>query len=438
MLTKVIIDNVKEFAIIIMEVKPNVKLEPLYEDVLNVVGGQFLLSTAFKRWLVKVEFAEIWDKCKKIVEDYCCGVVIYGDIYEAYACSTLILLLNHFYEKNGHEHLVKLVQGILQTYSQEKKEKIEVGLILKDLAVAGIETVLVKKIKTGLMSCASEGMDVSEKEELSEQEQVRALERSYKGVDLKEANTSDAIKTYREWHSAAVVYFSKYYTSSNADYVKFKNIDNSGNGYTLKHNFDELYSIYNLLMSQANSGKPIMVGAKTPMIFISHSSKDKAFVEPLVELLEALGFDESNLFCSSVDGYGVALGDNIFDKLKSLFLEHELYVLFVHSPRYYGSTVSLNEMGAAWVLRVNYFSILTKDMEYGKMNGVVNSNTIAIKVNSSDARARLTELKDSLCKAFSLESISQTKWERKRDQFLQMVNKIEYSNAEKQESERNA
>ncbi len=28
----------------------------------------------------------------------------------------------------------------------------------------------------------------------------------------------------------------------------------------------------------------------------------------LVELLESIGFDESNLFCSSVDGYGVDLG----------------------------------------------------------------------------------------------------------------------------------
>lgn len=438
MLTKVIIDNVKEFAIIIMEIKPNVKLEPLYEDVLNVVGGQFLLSTAFKRWLLKVGIADGWDKCKNIVEDYCEGTIIYGDRQEAYACSTLVLLLNNFYEKNEQENFIKFVHGILNTYSQEKNEKIDVDLILTDLEVAGIETVYLENFKKKFSSNDSVASNKSNEGKLSEEEHVRSLEQNYKKVVLKEANFLSAIEAYHEWHSAAVVYFSKYYTSSNADYIKFKNIDNSGNGYTLKHNFDKLYSIYNLLMAQVNSRGPIMAGAKTPMVFISHSSKDKAFVEPLVELLEALGFDESNLFCSSVDGYGVALGDNIFDKLKSLFLEHELYVLFVHSPRYYGSTVSLNEMGAAWVLRVNYFSILTKDMEYGKMNGVVNSNTIAIKVNSSDARARLTELKDSLCKAFSLESISQTKWERKRDQFLQMVNKIEYSNAEKQESERNA
>ena len=160
---------------------------------------------------------------------------------------------------------------------------------------------------------------------------------------------------------------------------------------------------------------------KTPMIFISHSSKDKAFVESLVELLESFGFDEKNLFCSSVDGYGIGLGDNVFNTLKNLFLEHDLYVLFIHSPRYYDSAVCLNEMGAAWVLKTNYFSFLTKDMSFDMMRGVVNSSDIAIKVDADDAKARLNELKDKLLEAFGFDDISQTKWDRKRDRFLESV-----------------
>ncbi len=128
-----------------------------------------------------------------------------------------------------------------------------------------------------------------------------------------------------------------------------------------------------------------------------------------------------------IDGYGIGLGEDIFDTLKRLFLEHELYVLFVHSPRYYNSTVSMNEMGAAWVLRANYYSLLTKDMNYNEMSGVVNSNSIAIKVDSDDAKARLTELKDKLCAAFSFKDISGTKWERKLDKFLEAVTSIDVS-----------
>ena len=139
----------------------------------------------------------------------------------------------------------------------------------------------------------------------------------------------------------------------------------------------------------------------------------------LVELLESIGFDESNLFCSSVDGYGVDLGEDIFDTLKNLFLEHDLFVIFVHSPRYYESPVSLNEMGAAWVLKTNFCSFLTQEMKFDTMKGVVKSDSIAIKVDAEDVKARLNEQKDKLCTAFNLESISQTKWERKRDRFIE-------------------
>lgn len=167
---------------------------------------------------------------------------------------------------------------------------------------------------------------------------------------------------------------------------------------------------------------------KTPMIFISHSSKDKPFVEALVSLLEDIGFDKSNLFCSSVDGYGIALSKDIFETLRSLFNEHNLYVIFIHSPRYYKSAVSLNEMGAAWVLKTDFCSFLTADMDFNKMSGVVNGSTIAIKVDTEDVPSRLSELKNLLIQMFSLPLIDETKWERKRNMFLKQVLSIVYDN----------
>ena len=163
---------------------------------------------------------------------------------------------------------------------------------------------------------------------------------------------------------------------------------------------------------------------KTPMVFISHSSKDKRFVEALVDLLESLGFSSENLFCSSVDGYGIPLSNDIFETLRALFSEHDLYVIFIHSPRYYSSEVSLNEMGAAWVLKTDFCSILTSDMELTEMRGVVNAGSISIKVDNEDASARLTELKDLLTLKFSLIPMDQTKWERKRKGFLDIVKAI--------------
>ena len=120
------------------EIKPNVRLAPLYEDLTNMVGIEFFVSTAFKRWLVKVGMAEIWDKSNKIVNGYR-GVIVHGDINEFYACSTLTFLLNNFYEKPNHESLVNMVKGILATFSEENKVTLNVDKIEEDLAVAGID-----------------------------------------------------------------------------------------------------------------------------------------------------------------------------------------------------------------------------------------------------------------------------------------------------------
>ena len=163
---------------------------------------------------------------------------------------------------------------------------------------------------------------------------------------------------------------------------------------------------------------------KTPMAFISHSSKDKQFVEALVDLLESIGLNENTLFCSSVDGYGVKLNDDIFETILSLFKEHNLYVIFIHSPNYYLSPVSLNEMGAAWVLKTKFCSILTKEMSFEMMKGVVNQSKMSIKVDADEASARLNELRDQLIQFFGLPSISQTPWERKRNKFLSTVKSI--------------
>ena len=177
-------------------------------------------------------------------------------------------------------------------------------------------------------------------------------------------------------------------------------------------------------MDMVNVKKSGGAGQKPPMVFISHSSKDKDFADALVVLLEDIGFDSSNLFCSSIDGYGVGLSEDIFETLRSLFNEHDLYVIFIHSPRYYESAVSLNEMGAAWVLKTDFCSLLTNDMEFRNMSGVVNDSKISIKVDNTDAPARLTELKDKLISLFGLKAIDAIKWERKRQVFLNRVTNI--------------
>lgn len=112
-----------------IDIKPIVKIEPLYEDIIKMVGDSFFLSTAFKRWLVQVDFSEIWSKCFDIAERENSLITVYGDRDAMNANDTFILILNNFYENNQHENLVFLVKGILKTYGEVKKNNIDITLI---------------------------------------------------------------------------------------------------------------------------------------------------------------------------------------------------------------------------------------------------------------------------------------------------------------------
>ena len=160
---------------------------------------------------------------------------------------------------------------------------------------------------------------------------------------------------------------------------------------------------------------------KAPMVFISHSSKDIAFVEALVDLLEFLGLNNNTMFCSSVPGYGIPLSGRIIDNLLSIFENNNLYVIFVQSPSYYNSPISLNEMGAAWILKSEFCSLLTQDMEFDKMKGVIDSSYISIKVNAADASSRLNQMKDDIVSMFNLKQPDASRWETKRNNFLKLV-----------------
>ena len=399
-------------------ISPDKKIEPLREDIKKIVPNKFLTSTSFKRWIVANGLQDVWGQCLDYAESEK-SLYIIGDMGSMTAGDALTLLLNHFYE-NKKDIVPQFVILLLKYYSEENRTSIDISNIRQDLLVAGFSE---EKIVALNEISEVDNQDYDYDEELSAEQKVRMLEKKYEEESLSEANSRKSIDSYLEWHKEALLYLSDFYSYANPDFTKFKDLDNSHDGYGLRANFKSIYGVYNLLMKNAtrqlNDKQPTK--EKTPMVFISHSSKDKPFVEALVDLLESLGITKSNLFCSSVDGYGIFLSGDIFETIRGLFYKHELYVIFVHSPRYYESHVSLNEMGAAWVLKTDFCSILTKDMEFKDMTGVVNNSTLSIKVNSEDAPVRLTEMKDKLVNMLGLIPIDEIKWERKRTNFLRLV-----------------
>ena len=162
-------------------------------------------------------------------------------------------------------------------------------------------------------------------------------------------------------------------------------------------------------------------------IFISHSSRDLAFVQPLVELFERIGLNAENMFCSSVAGYNVPLDNNIYDYLKEQFQNYNLRVIFVLSENYYGSMACLIEMGAAWVLQHRYTSVLLPQFDFSDIKGI-DQMRISIKLDSETAelKARLNELRDTLNREFGFQEslAAQNIWERHRDEFIDKVSVV--------------
>ena len=175
---------------------------------------------------------------------------------------------------------------------------------------------------------------------------------------------------------------------------------------------------------------------RPPKIFISHKSEDEDFVKALVKLLRLyIGSESDKIFCSSVPNYKIGIGKDIYPEIKAQFDKHEVFMIIIHSPRYYDSSICLNEMGAAWIQDKECYSFLTVDCEYNDLKGVIDNKTISIKVNAKDATDRMNEFISKVLYFFNLPQLELSafsQWESDRNEFLKEVCRLS-TTAEKRE-----
>lgn len=149
-------------------------------------------------------------------------------------------------------------------------------------------------------------------------------------------------------------------------------------------------------------------------VFISHASKDSKVVEDMIDILETIGLDPEQIFCTSFDGYGIELGENYLDSLKSE-LSSDSLVIFMLSKKFYESPVCLCEMGATWVLAKEHIPVLIPPFDYSDFQAVIPL-TQGLKINDS---SKLNLFKEKIEKVFNLKNtMSMSSWERKRDRIL--------------------
>lgn len=154
-------------------------------------------------------------------------------------------------------------------------------------------------------------------------------------------------------------------------------------------------------------------------LFISHSSKDRAISKEIINLLEACGVPSNLIFNSSMPGYGVKPGEDWVETLKAK-ISTDGVVISLISENYYKSAVSLCEMGATWVLSKTHFPILIPPLTFEEVKGVIPTKH-GIMINDSE---RWSELKEELEKIFKVKPIPVAKWEGKKKDILERIEKL--------------
>lgn len=165
--------------------------------------------------------------------------------------------------------------------------------------------------------------------------------------------------------------------------------------------------------------------SKKPKIFISHNTKDADYAKALVQLLVNLGVnEEKDVFCSSLPGCGVKFGKSFIEEIKAQYENNELIMLFIHSPRYYDSHISLCEMGAAWIMKNEHFSFLTKDCDFDMLDAVIPPTETAFKAGQENTYHLLNDFKEFIEQRFNLEPKSFHRWEIIKSDFISTLSMI--------------
>lgn len=158
-------------------------------------------------------------------------------------------------------------------------------------------------------------------------------------------------------------------------------------------------------------------------IFISHSPSDSKIASALIYFFESLGVKSTHILSSSIPGYTIL--DDKFEVLRGEFINNKFLVVFILSDSYYSNPACCNEMGAVWILKNHFVSVLIPGFSEERMKGVVTKNEQIIKldVKTEFVSVNLSTLKNIIISFFGLDEITVPRWEKIEQHFFDELRK---------------
>ena len=193
-------------------------------------------------------------------------------------------------------------------------------------------------------------------ERVTEIAKVESLEAAYR-AQMSEEKIHKSGTAFRDWHAAACILFDKCFYPTDDDWVKFQDIDGGGNGYTLKHEFDKIYTPYKMLMArlkdgrgikgavvQRRSGRELIKGGtlRKINIFISYAHADEKWLEKLQQHLKVLSKYFDNIDCW--DDTKLRGGDKWRDEIAAAIRKANVAILLVSTSFLASDFISNDEL----------------------------------------------------------------------------------------------
>lgn len=249
--------------------------------------------------------------------------------------------------------------------------------------------------------------------------------------------------TFRQWKDQVERVLIKIFGSDSIEFKQFQklrffykpqHIHKVGSDYSKQHrecferDFERLVNSLRTYINELQqeeeeekelTSKSVVNSCQMKQVFISHASSDKDIVEELVEILEVIGLSSEQIFCTSLPGYDIGLGENFLDSIKEKLADNTL-TLFLLTHNFYSSPVCLCEMGAVWVQTKQHIPILIPPFDFKNIEGVIPL-TQGFKINDP---LKLNSFKEQIEETFSISpTASSASWERKRNRILERINK---------------